>query len=303
MRAWRGAGPGLLGGVALCQPAQVSGANEIGEPNVEPTRQTPGHIRRQRAMVSAARSPIRPRPATCSDGADAPEERKVGGSTPPLTTTSDQRRCPVCPMQIGRLTATVTATASAQRLTQLAERLALLLQRHVCVDRHRDLDGRVTDDLPDDMRWSSEIQQERDAGMAEIMETHRAEPGAPAPSSACRCRRSSTHIRHGMRCNSAPVLLAFDCPAPGRRVQGACGVAARSACADPGPGAHSPGVRAYEEDEMEQSNGIFLIWQSMTAARSTAFCPVKSRTFGVMMATGHSGAAAKNWSRAPAQGC
>jgi hypothetical protein len=31
-------------------------------------------------------------------------------------------------------------------------------------------------------------------------------------------------------------------------------------------------------------------------------CPVKSRVFGVMTATGHSGAAAKNWSRAPAQG-
>ena len=38
-----------------------------------------------------------------------------------------------------------------------------------------------------------------------------------------------------------PRLLAFDCPAPSRRVQGACGVAARSACADLGPGAHLPG--------------------------------------------------------------
>jgi hypothetical protein len=35
--------------------------------------QTSGHIRRQRAMVCAARSPIRPRPATCSDATDAPE--------------------------------------------------------------------------------------------------------------------------------------------------------------------------------------------------------------------------------------
>ena len=34
-------------------------------------------------MVGAARSPIRPRPATCSDAANAPEKRKVGGSTPP----------------------------------------------------------------------------------------------------------------------------------------------------------------------------------------------------------------------------
>ena len=38
-------------------------------------------------MVCAARSPIRPHPATCSDAGYAPEKRKVGGSTPPLTTT------------------------------------------------------------------------------------------------------------------------------------------------------------------------------------------------------------------------
>jgi hypothetical protein len=46
----------------------------------------------------------------------------------------------------------------------------------------------------------------------------------------------------------------------------------------------------------------FLIWQSMTAQVS-GFCPVKSRVFGVMTAAAHSEAAAKNWSRAPAQGC
>ena len=33
-------------------------------------------------MVCAARWPIRPRPATCSDGTDAPEKRKVGGFDP-----------------------------------------------------------------------------------------------------------------------------------------------------------------------------------------------------------------------------
>jgi hypothetical protein len=90
-------------------------------------------------------------------------------------------------------------------------------------------------------------------------------PGAPAPSSACRCRRSSTHVRHGMRYNSAPVLLAFDCPAPGRRVQGACGVAARSSCADPGPGAHSPGFAPTRRTGWSSQTGFFLIWQSMTA--------------------------------------
>ena len=50
-------------------------------------QQTPGHVGRQPAMVSAACWPIRPRPATCSDAANAPEKRKVGGSIPPLTTT------------------------------------------------------------------------------------------------------------------------------------------------------------------------------------------------------------------------
>jgi hypothetical protein len=58
--------------------------------------------------------------------------------------------------------------------------------------------------------------------------------------------------------------------APGRLIQGACGVAARSACADPGRGAHSPGF-------------------------APTICPVKSRVFGVMTVTGHAGAAAKKW--------
>jgi len=51
-------------------------------------QQTSGHTRRQRAMVSPASWPIRPCPATCSDAAYAPEKRKAGGSTPPLTTVS-----------------------------------------------------------------------------------------------------------------------------------------------------------------------------------------------------------------------
>ena len=40
-------------------------------------RQTPGYTRRRRAMVFPARSPIGPRPAACSDRADAPENRKL----------------------------------------------------------------------------------------------------------------------------------------------------------------------------------------------------------------------------------
>jgi len=43
-------------------------------------RQTPGHVRRLRAMISAARSPMRPHPAVCSDAADAPEKLTVGCS-------------------------------------------------------------------------------------------------------------------------------------------------------------------------------------------------------------------------------
>jgi hypothetical protein len=44
----------------------------------------------------------------------APEKRKVGGSTPPLTTPSDLRRCLVHCLWNSPLTATVTATASSQ---------------------------------------------------------------------------------------------------------------------------------------------------------------------------------------------
>ena len=53
---------------------------------------------------------------------------------------------------------------SVTRLSELAQRLPLLVQRHVRVDRHRDLDIRVADDLPDDVRRRSKIEQKRDAG-------------------------------------------------------------------------------------------------------------------------------------------
>jgi hypothetical protein len=39
------------------------------------------------------------------------------------------------------------------------------------VDRHRDLDGGVADDLPGRVWRRSKVEQERDAGMAEIMES------------------------------------------------------------------------------------------------------------------------------------
>ena len=129
--------------------------------------------------------------------AKPPEKRKVGGSTPPLTTTTDQHRCPICLARNGRLTATVTATASAQRLPQLPQSLALLIQRDMRVDRHCDLNRRVADDLLDDMRRRPKIEQEHDAGMAEAMKTCRAKPGAlpdlaPATAKVVRLDRRTT---------------------------------------------------------------------------------------------------------------
>jgi hypothetical protein len=82
------------------------------------------------------------------------------------------------PGQPHSLTATVTATASAQDLSELAERLTFLLQRRVRVDRHRDFDGGMADYLTDDMRGRSKVEQERDARMAKIMESGAGEPGA-----------------------------------------------------------------------------------------------------------------------------
>ena len=77
-----------LGERVLAQPGGRSGSPvPRGANPPSQRRQVSGHIRRQPAMVGAARWPIRPRLATCSDAANAPEKRKVGGSTPPLTTT------------------------------------------------------------------------------------------------------------------------------------------------------------------------------------------------------------------------
>ena len=44
-----------------------------------------------------------------------------------------------------------------QYLSELAERPTFLRQRRVRVDRHRDFDGGMTEDLPDDMRGRSKI--------------------------------------------------------------------------------------------------------------------------------------------------
>ena len=132
--------------------------------------------------------------------AKPPEKRKVGSSTLPLTTSSEQRRCHCCLVQTGRLTATVTATASAQRRPKLPQSLALLIQRDMRVDRHRDLDGRVADNLPGHVWRSAEVEQERHAGMAEIMKAclRLLRPGSLAitlhPLRAGRCTRPAPRV-------------------------------------------------------------------------------------------------------------
>ena len=108
-----------------------------------------------------------------SGGDRTPEKRKVGGSTPPLTTQSDQPKRPGGFLRPGRLTATVTATAAferpfglAQRVAELGECLAFFIERGVRVDRHCDFDVAVADDLPDHVGRDAQVQQERDAGVS-----------------------------------------------------------------------------------------------------------------------------------------
>ncbi len=121
-----------------------------------------------------------------------PEKRKVGSSTLPLTTISDQRKRPDVPGLLRHLTATVTATASSERFPQLPQRLALLVQRHVRVDRHRDLDCRVTDDLPHYVRRGTEVQEQRHAGTPEIVKAHDPSPARSQVSPQLRRRLSGS---------------------------------------------------------------------------------------------------------------
>jgi len=85
IRAW------ALHCTAICQHCSryqtLAALTRLGSQTGSQRRQTSGHTRRQPAMVCAARSPIRPHPATSSHTAHAPEKRKAGGSIPPLTTS------------------------------------------------------------------------------------------------------------------------------------------------------------------------------------------------------------------------
>jgi hypothetical protein len=97
LRPWRPPGrrPHPL---ARCyQP--ISEANEIaGSQTGSQRRQTLDDARRLRAIISAASLLNTRRPATSRDRSVAPEKRKVGGSTPPLTTslTSENAELLIC---------------------------------------------------------------------------------------------------------------------------------------------------------------------------------------------------------------
>ena len=81
--------PGALRSVSLPRLPIVSETNEIREQNGEPMPADAGLHQATTSHGFPARSPIGPLPATCSDPANAPEKRKIGGSTPPLTTRSE----------------------------------------------------------------------------------------------------------------------------------------------------------------------------------------------------------------------
>jgi hypothetical protein len=82
------------------------------------------------------------------------------------------------------LTATVTATASAQRLPKLPQSLALLIQRDMRVDRHRDLNARVGQRSPGQLAAASGCLRAGDLRAVPPDEEPRL-AGCPRPDSAC----------------------------------------------------------------------------------------------------------------------
>jgi hypothetical protein len=78
---------------------------------------------------------------------------------------------------IGRpgLTATVDGNVShgvRQAARRGAEAHASSPPGRVSVDRHRDLDRAVADDLTDDVRRHAQVEQERNTGVPKIMKTN-----------------------------------------------------------------------------------------------------------------------------------
>jgi hypothetical protein len=160
------------------------------------------------------------------------EKRKVGGSTPPLTTPFDQARCFRGLVRAARLTATLAATVSSERVPELPKRVPLLFQGHVRVDRHRDLNVRMAHDIPHHMRWHAKIKRGlrcappagrrlRPASGLGGPGQVRADPNASADRGSARL--TGRHLGFG-----GAALPAVHCPARGRRVQGApaCGLRA-----------------------------------------------------------------------------
>jgi hypothetical protein len=86
------------------------------------------------ARPKASYGPVRWTVVDSTGPANPPEKWKVGSSILPLATTTDQRKPPGESCRLWRLTATVTATASSERLSEVPQRLALLIQRHVRVE-------------------------------------------------------------------------------------------------------------------------------------------------------------------------
>ena len=91
----------------------------------------------------------------------------------------------------------------------LPESLAPLVQRGVSVDRHRDLDVAVADDLPDDVRRDAEVQEEalrRCAAGREGASSPR--PGALRMAPQLR-RRLSGSIRSSATTGGGPAGVSF----------------------------------------------------------------------------------------------
>jgi|SRR5580693_9339494 hypothetical protein len=75
----------------ICNP-MTAGSPTAGSQMGSQRRQAVTDAGRPTATIYAGNWLIRRRPATVRDGPIAPEKRKVGGSTPPLTTISEQRK-------------------------------------------------------------------------------------------------------------------------------------------------------------------------------------------------------------------
>ena len=89
---------------------------------------------------------------------------------------------------------------------QLRER-PLLVERDVRIDRHRDLNVGVTDDLPDHVRRNAKLEQESHTRASKVMKAYLAETGplanlAPAPADIV-----GLHLSPASRREHEPVVV------------------------------------------------------------------------------------------------